>query len=80
MGLITQISKNTPKGASLCNHSLPDLRQAGRQIGSFSQTARPTAFGVWSWGVSQEGLTRGYLPAGEKGTPLFLFQGRELYF
>ena len=82
MGLITQISKNTPKGASLCNHSLPDLSQARRQIGSVrgkSHSLQGLELGCEPGGAQEE-LRRASIPAREEGTPMFLFQGRELYF
>lgn len=87
MVLITQISKNTPKGATLVllpPQAQPSQEATGNvttygECPSFLSSGCLSASG-WGWDVSQRGRRSGHLPAGEKGTPgVFLLEERALF-
>lgn len=52
----------------------------GGKLEAFSQTACPTAFRVWSWGVSQEGLRGATSQQERKGHRCFYFRGESFIF
>lgn len=86
MVLMAQISKNTPKGATVVlpprdqpsQEATGNITTYGECPSFFSSGCLPAS--GWEWDVSQRGLRRGHLPAGEKGTPgVFLSEERALF-